>query len=138
MSVFIDAGPWYASIVPGDPRHADVMAWLRLNGQPLVTTDYVIDETLTLLRSRGERARAIALGRRLLDLSGVAIRFINEAEVRQAWALFRDNPGRDWSFTDCTSKVVIDTLHIKQVLTFDHHFVEFGPLELLPRQRTKA
>jgi len=133
MSVFIDTGPWYASVVPGDPRHADVMAWHRLNHQPLVTTDYVIDETLTLLRSRGERSRAISLGRRLLDLSGVTVHFIKESEIRQAWALFRDNPGRDWSFTDCTSKVVIDALHIKQALTFDHHFAEFGALELLPK-----
>jgi predicted nucleic acid-binding protein len=133
MSVFVDTGPWYASIVPGDPRHANLMAWHRTNNQPLVTTDYVIDKTLTLLRSRGERLRAVALGRRLLDLSGVAVHFINEAEIRQAWALFRDNPNRDWSFTDCTSKIVIDALHIKQALTFDRHFAEFGALVLLPK-----
>src|SRR5580700_7416955 len=108
MSVFVDTGPWFASVVPNDPRHAQVMAWLRLNHQQLVTTDYIIDETLTLLRSRGERARAIALGRHLLDLSGVTVHFINEAEIRRAWILFRDNPARDWSFTDCTSNVVID------------------------------
>jgi len=58
--------------------------------------------------------------------------FISEAEFRTAWALFRDSPGRAWSFTDCTSKVVIDALHIKQVLTFDRHFAEFGGLEILP------
>ena len=134
MSVFIDTDPWYASVVADDPRHTDVMAWHRQNIQPLATTDYVIDETLTLFRSRGERARAIALGRQLLDLSGVDIHFVSEAEFRQAWALFRDNPSRDWSFTDCTSKVVIDALHIKQVLTFDRHFAEFGALELHPRK----
>jgi predicted nucleic acid-binding protein len=132
MSIFVDIGPWFASVVPGDRRHADVMAWLRTNNHPLLTTGYVIDETLTLLRSRGERARAIALGRRFLDLAGVTIHFINELEIRRAWALFRDNPGRDWSFTDCTSKVVIDALHIKQALTFDHHFAEFGAMTLVP------
>jgi uncharacterized protein len=137
MSVFVDTGPWYASVVAGDPRHADVMAWHRLNNQPLVTTDYIVDETLTLLRSRGEYSRAIALGRRLLDLSGVNVHFISEAEIRRAWALFRDNPGRDWSFTDCTSKVVIDTLHLRHALTFDRHFSEFGSLELFPKGHVK-
>ncbi|MGA2229366.1 MAG: PIN domain-containing protein [Tepidisphaeraceae bacterium] len=132
MSVFVDTGAWYASVVPGDPQHAEVMAWHRQNHLPLITTDYVIDETLTLLRSRGESSRAVALGRRLLDLSGVAIHFLGEAEIRRAWELFRDNPARNWSFTDCTSKVVIDTLHIKQALTFDRHFAEFGALQLLP------
>lgn len=132
MSIFVDTGPWFASVVPGDPRHRDVTAWFRTNNQPLITTDYVIDETLTLLRSRGERSRAIAFGRRLLDLSAVSIHFLEEAEIRQAWAVFRDNPAREWSFTDCTSKIVIDALHVKQALTFDHHFAEFGALELVP------
>jgi len=132
MSVFIDTGPWYASVVPGDPRHRDVMAWLQNNKLPLITSIYVMDETLTLLRSRGERSRAVALGRRLLDLEAVAIHFLTEEDLRQAWALFRDNPLRQWSFTDCTSKVVIDRLQIKQALTFDRHFAEFGSLELLP------
>lgn len=132
MSVFVDTGPWYASVVPADPRHGDTLAWLRKNDAPLVTTDYVIDETLTLLRSRGESARATALGRRLLDLAGIALHFVNEREFRTAWELFRDNPDRHWSFTDCTSKVVIDALHIKRALTFDRHFAEFGTLELCP------
>ncbi|MCC7291123.1 MAG: hypothetical protein IT449_03560 [Phycisphaerales bacterium] len=55
---------------------------------------------------------------------------MNEREFRAAWELFRDNPGRDWSFTDCTSKAVIDALHIKRALTFDRHCAEFGALEL--------
>ena len=132
MSIFIDTGPWYASVVPNDPRHATILNWHRQNNQPLITTDYVIDETLTLLRSRGEHSRAIALGRHLLDLGAVPVHFIDPGTFRQAWALFRDNPMRGWSFTDCTSKVVIDSLHIRQVLSFDRHFAELGPVELLP------
>ena len=94
MNVFIDTGPWYASVVPADPRPASVMAWHRQNRLPLLTTDYVIDETLTLLRSRGQRSRAIALGRRLLELAGVEIHFLTEEEIRRSWAVFRDNPER--------------------------------------------
>ena len=130
--VFVDTGPWYASVVPADPRHRAVLAWHGRNSWPLVTTDYVIDETLTLLRSRGERCRATELGRYLLDLNGTAIHRVDDRDFRAAWELFRDQPYRDWSFTDCTSKAVIDRLHIKRALTFDHHFREFGTVELLP------
>jgi len=63
MSVFVDTGPWYAVIVPADPRHVQTLAWIRQNNGPLLTTDYIIDEVLTLLRARGEKHRAIALGR---------------------------------------------------------------------------
>jgi uncharacterized protein len=61
--IFVDTGAWYASLVPTDPDHTRAVQWLAQNHSPLVTTDYVIDETLTLLRARGERTRALALGK---------------------------------------------------------------------------
>ena len=59
--IFVDTGAWYAS---SDPDHARAVQWLTANRSPLLTTDYVIDETLTLLRVRGERKRALLLGAR--------------------------------------------------------------------------
>jgi predicted nucleic acid-binding protein len=60
--IFVDTGAWFASIVPSDSDHQNAILWLTNNTQSLVTTDYVIDETLTLLRARGESKRAITLG----------------------------------------------------------------------------
>jgi predicted nucleic acid-binding protein len=51
--VFVDAGGWYASVIPTDPDHAAATAWLSQNQEALITTDYIVDETLTLLRVRG-------------------------------------------------------------------------------------
>src|SRR5215213_2653438 len=62
--IFVDTGAWYASLVPTDPDHAQAKSWLAANNSRLLTTDYVIDETLTLLRTRGERKRALLLGAR--------------------------------------------------------------------------
>ena len=53
--IFVDTGAWYASLVPSDPDQVSAVAWLAADSSPLLTTDYVIDETLTLLRARGER-----------------------------------------------------------------------------------
>jgi predicted nucleic acid-binding protein len=48
--IFVDTGIWYAANVSEDPEHA-VARQLLLNAtSSLVTTDYVIDELLTLLR----------------------------------------------------------------------------------------
>ncbi|MEO6391427.1 MAG: DNA-binding protein [Pyrinomonadaceae bacterium] len=52
--IFVDSGAWFASVVPSDPGHAAATHWLEVNNEPLITTDYVVDETLTLLRARGE------------------------------------------------------------------------------------
>ena len=130
--VFVDTGAWYSSVIPDDPRHANLVAWLKSNPLRLLTTDYVIDETLTLLRSRREQLRAIELGRRLLDLSEADIHYVDRRDVYRAWELFRERPLRGWSFTDCTSLAVIERLHIKHALSFDRHFTEFAGVTVLP------
>ncbi len=50
---FVDTGGWYAWMVASDPDHAAMAAWMKANRGPLLTSDYVIDESLTLMRSRG-------------------------------------------------------------------------------------
>jgi predicted nucleic acid-binding protein len=45
--IFVDTGAWFASIIPTDADHAAAARWLSQNNEPLLTTDYVVDETLT-------------------------------------------------------------------------------------------
>ena len=45
----------------------------------------------------------------------------------ESWQVFEEfNKDKMWSFTDCTSKVVMDSLRIKKVFAFDHHFDQMG------------
>jgi uncharacterized protein len=62
MAVFVDTGAWFAYFVRRDPDHADAVTWMRDNRQPLVTTDYVLDELLTLLKQRESYHVAVAAG----------------------------------------------------------------------------
>jgi predicted nucleic acid-binding protein len=52
MAVFVDTGAWFAYLVRRDPDHRAATRWMRRNRQPLVTTDYILDELLTLLKVR--------------------------------------------------------------------------------------
>jgi hypothetical protein len=52
MAVFVDTGAWFAYFVRRDPDHRAAIVWMQQNRQPLVTTDYVLDELLTLLKMR--------------------------------------------------------------------------------------
>jgi predicted nucleic acid-binding protein len=45
---------------------------------------------------------------------------------------FKDFDDKDWSFTDCTSKVVIEQRRISQAFAFDHHFNQFGTVQVVP------
>ena len=120
--IFVDTGAWYASLVPNDPDHAKAVQWLAANHSALLTTDYVIDETPTLLRARGERKRALLLGARFFQHELAKIHKITAADLTLAWKTFQQFDDKGWSFTDCTSKVVIEQLSIKVAFAFDHHF----------------
>jgi len=54
------------------------------------------------------------------------LNFITPAQIHRAWILFPQRASAGWSFTDCTSKTVVDELGIKTALALDRHFQRFG------------
>ena len=130
--VFVDTGAWFALHVPADPNHAAALAWLRDNSESLVTTDFVVSETLTLFRARRESRRAIEVGHTLVEEDLAKLHFITPTEFHRAWILFQQARASRWSFTDCTSKIVIDSLEIRTAFAFNSHFREFGSIEVVP------
>jgi len=130
--IFVDTGAWYASLVPTDPDHTRAVQWLAANHSPLLTTDYVIDETLTLLRVRGERKRALLLGAKFFDQELAEIHKITSTDLTRAWEIFEQFDDKNWSFTDCTSKVGHGTTRYKRAFAFDHHFHQFGVIQVVP------
>ena len=130
--IFVDTGAWFALVVPTDPDHAAAAAWFAKNREPLITSDYVVDETLTLLRARGERRRAVAMGRLFFNGRIARIHFLSETELRAAWQAFERFADKDWSFTDCTSKVLCERLAITEAVAFDGHFRQFGSVSVQP------
>ncbi len=130
--IFVDTGAWFASVVTWDANHAAAAAWLSQNQDRLFTTDYVVDETLTLLRVRKEPARALMLGDQLFAQRLADLCFLQESDVREAWEVFRKFADKDWSFTDCTSKVIIERLGLTTAFTFDQHFRQFGTVQVVP------
>lgn len=130
--IFVDTGGWFALTVPIDPDHEKAVNWIAERSDPIITTDYVIDETLTLLRSRGEQKRAVTLGEDFFERSAAVIYKITDGDLRAAWQIFREYKDKEWSFTDCTSKVIIENLKITSVLAFDKHFKQFGSIQNLP------
>lgn len=49
----------------------------------------------------------------------------------QAWKVFEQfNVDKQWSFTDCTSFVVMKQRSMMEAFTFDHHFAQMGFIKL--------
>ncbi len=131
--IFVDTSAWFALVVPSDPNHDVAAAWLHANRQMLFTTDYVLDETLTLLKARREHRRALTLGRQFFEGEPLAqVHFLSEDEILTAWQVFQQFTDKKWSFTDCSSKVVMERLTIAEAFAFDHHFAQFGAVLTVP------
>ncbi len=130
--IFVDTGAWFASIVPKDVDHLVASQWLSQNNQPLLTTDFVIDETLTLLKVRGEISRVKTLGEAFFRGEIATIYYLTEVDIKETWEVFQKFSDKEWSFTDCSSKVIMEKLGINYAFSFDHHFHQFASVIVLP------
>lgn len=130
--IFADSGAWYALLVQDDPDHQNARAWVATNRERLVLTDYILDETLTLLRARGQQKQAIKFGNDILDLEVADLILLTLEDIESAWEVFQKYADKEWSFTDCTSKVVMERLGITTAFAFDQHFHQFASMVVVP------
>jgi uncharacterized protein len=130
--IFVDTGAWFAVSVPNDADHDRARAWLDGNVQPLVTTDYVLAELLTLLKVRGEFERACRIGAALLCGKAARLEWITRSDVKLAWRIFERHRDKEWSFVDCVSCAVMERLGIETAFAFDRHFRQFGTVTVAP------
>jgi predicted nucleic acid-binding protein len=130
--VSVDSGAWFAWFVGADPRHGAVSHWIAANTAPLLTTDYCVDETLTLLVARRRPKLAVEAGQAFFQEDFGRLLFLTPDQIRRAYLVFASRAARGWSFTDCTSKVVIDDLKIRTAVSLDEHFRQFGNVTIVP------
>jgi len=119
-------------MVSKDENHGRVSQWFLENRERLITTDYVFDETLTLLVSRGSPNQARVFGTLIFSGKIAILHHVTESDILAAWRTFSNYTDKRWSFTDCVSKVVMERLGIQKALSFDEHFRQFGTVTVLP------
>lgn len=128
--VFVDASAWVALIDVSDGCHARASTFWRSaleDGRQFLTSDYVLDETYTLLR---RRRRGLQMAVALHDLA-VASEIIEEVEVdvqlrALGWEIFVGYEDKILSFTDCTSFALMRERKLLEVFTFDSDFERAG------------
>ena len=126
--LFVDTSAWCAVFDRRDQNHTRASAFFSaLRGKPvrLITSDYIFDETVTLLRAHTGHPSAVAFGESILKGS-VAIEEIDASLRAEAWELFVKYDDLDCSFTDYTSFVLMRNLQLDHAFTFDHHFWTMG------------
>lgn len=131
--VFIDTWGWLAIGHRKDLFHKEVMEYyqkLRAGNSLIFTSDYVLDETITLLFRREKYGEAVKFMGGILQAieSGyITVDRITSQRFLSAWESrkkFKDKPLI--SFTDIATMVIMRERGIKYILTKDDHFTHVG------------
>jgi len=125
--IFIDTTVWVGASDSNDEFHgssAEIVKAVRLGTLPLaLITDFIIDETVTILGKRkgvgAEQAKDIC--KKILSSPRVFTVFIDEALLLESLERYPRYKGR-LSFTDVCSVVVMEKYGVKEVYSHDSDF----------------
>ncbi|MBI3398342.1 MAG: PIN domain-containing protein [Deltaproteobacteria bacterium] len=92
----------------------------------LITSEYVIDESITLIRYRVSHYAAVIFGDALFNSSIVKITDVQDEDRLKAWEIFKKYEDKELSFTDCASFAIMEKLKLHKAFTFDEHFKKAG------------
>jgi uncharacterized protein len=132
MSVFVDSTAFVALVVTPDQHHAEVTAeWTSLlrAHERLVTTSYVVLETVAVVQKRFGIEVAVRFTRDILPL--VEVWWVDERRHEEGMLIWQHSNRRALSLTDCVSFAAMTAASVSSALSCDRHFAEQG-FEVLP------
>ena len=124
--LFVDTSAWFAFANRKDPHHVAVSDVLHTFSGRLVTSNFVFDETVSLCLYRLGRAVASAVGDVLKDTGEVDLVRVTSNDELDAWELFGSRADQRYSFTDCTSFVLMRRLGLGVAAALDEDFATEG------------
>jgi predicted nucleic acid-binding protein len=131
--LFIDSGGFYALMSAADPAHeraVGIMKEASQTQQRIITTDYVIDETATLLLFRGLTKPLTQFFLATDETKALTIEWVSPERFSVARKFMLKHIDQRFSFTDCVSFIVMRELGLTDALATDSHFrvAGFNPL----------
>jgi len=129
----VDSSAWIALTSADDHAHAQAQAFfaqeIQARRRQLLTTNFVLSETLTLLRYRFGLSVAETLWKSVQQSQAVGlleVRHLTEDIWVESLDIFFKYRDQDCSLVDCTSFALIRSEGIDTAFAFDHHFWVMG------------
>ncbi len=98
----------------------------RVGVRLLVTSDYVMDETLTLIRLAHSHPKAVEFAKTVSSSRATKLVFVEEEQFTKGLGTFMEHADKEWSFTDCVSFALMKHLNLTAAFAFDPHFRQAG------------
>jgi len=133
--IFIDTSAFLALENRKDQYHKPALMFrdsLLESKESLITSDYVLDESYTIIRLRAGHKIAVRFGEMIQATVLIEIKYLTKEILREAWHIFKSFSDKEFSFTDCTSFALMESLQIKAAFTFDDHFNQYGKFQIKP------
>lgn len=133
--IFVDTSAFLALEDRRDAHHAEALDFRDdcfRSGEALVTSDYVLDESYTIIRRRTGHGVAVGFGEDIRGSRLIRVEHVTHEVVETAWRLFKTYDDHDFSFTDCTCFALMQHLRIDAAFAFDKHFREYGKCVVKP------
>ena len=127
--IFVDTSGFYALLAMKDPGHHQAVALLKkasADGTRFVTTDFVLDETATLLKMRGLGHLLEVFFEDIAATRACRTLWTDAEDFARAREYFLRHKDKDYSFTDCVSFCAMRAGKLSRALTTDAHFRQAG------------
>jgi len=129
--MFLDTSGLMCLFDRRDFRHGDAQTFYD-TAPARLTHNYVFAEFIALAHARGApRAAALEFILDLHDDDELEVSWVDEELHREALALLRHRPDKDWSLCDAVSVLLMGRRGMMDALTTDHHFEQAGLRRLL-------
>ncbi|MCX9083361.1 MAG: type II toxin-antitoxin system VapC family toxin [Candidatus Methanoperedens sp.] len=136
--IFVDTSAFLAIVNEKDNNHKAAKTFLegikngKVRVKKIITSDYIIDETLTRIRYSVGHKEAVKWGKDILASRVVEKMDVGKELFELAWEIFENYEDKKLSFTDCTSFALMKKRNVEKVFSFDKDFENMG-FSLLPR-----
>jgi uncharacterized protein len=128
--IFVDTSAWLALADSYDRDHEQALRFQRriVRGEfgRQVTSNYVLNESITLIRRRLGVVPATGFSNGIGQGKEVEVFWIEPVHHRDAIELMSAHADKKWSLTDCASFVIMRSLGISDAFAFDRDFAQSG------------
>ena len=132
MLVFVDSSALKANYDSEDDFHeaaAGLMSEIAARETDVtsfLTTDYVLDEVVTLTRFAHSHRKAVELAEATSGSKFMRVVYSDEILFSEGMSIFKKYSDKEWSLTDCVSFAAMRKYGLRTAFTFDPHFKQFG------------